>query len=146
MPSVEPTELWHQSPRRLIVPNMGIVDYPRAGAIAVTDDVAAWLLAEGYANQVEEQSQAKNQTPPAGKQEQGQTQDTGETHAIELEAWQVQTLEFLNSTEPEEIAKQIKGIGNKTAEDLEKARPLDWTKLDEVLNASQINALKSHFS
>jgi hypothetical protein len=147
MPFVTPTDLWDQSPRRLIVPDLGTVDYPRGGAIAVDEGIAAWLLEEGYVTEAEPPQTIAVKTPPEpNEQEQEQERDSGETQTPELEEWQTKTLEFLNSTPSEEVAKQIKGIGNKTAEDLAKACPLDWNKLNEILNSSQINALKHHFS
>lgn len=50
-------------------------------------------------------------------------------------------LEYLNVTESEAIARQIKGIGRKTADDLAMARPLSWEVVQGILSDRQLETV-----
>lgn len=160
---VKPTARWlgktQRIPRGRKIERNGL-----RGAIDVTDFEARYLLNQFFVvmadetedppvappiNPAEEESteeipaeeipaEPAEVTPPADIPPEPETLPTEETLV----------LDYLNATEPEAIAQQIKGIGRKTADELAAARPLSWDEVNEILSDRQLETLvafvKSH--
>ncbi len=158
---VKPTARWlgrtQRIPRGRKIERNGL-----SGKIDVTDAEAKYLTGNFFATLAEEPEEGAPQEPgeppeetheevPAGQPEgspveeetpeeadqEGDAQESGETPPPE----ETLVLDYLNATEPEAIAQQIKGIGRKTADELVAARPLTWEAVNEILSDRQLETL-----
>lgn len=158
---VKPTARWlgrtQRIPRGRKIERKGL-----SGAIEVTDSEAKYLLDRFFVEVVETpgnppaklpEEEAPPPADPLGESskehippEPTEVPPPAETEAPPSEETLV--LDYLNATEPEVIAQQIKGIGRKTADELVAARPLAWEAVNEILSDRQLETLvafvKSH--
>lgn len=115
------------------------------GAIDVTEAEAKYLLDRFFVVRVDEEPST---SPPADAPreplEDIPTDPAEETLPAEtdvLPSEETLVLDYLNATEPEAIAQQIKGIGRKTADELIAARPLTWEAVNKILSDRQLETL-----
>lgn len=148
---VKPTARWlgktQRIPRGRKIERNGL-----SGEIEVTEAEAKYLLDRFVAVVVEmpeASADPKDAPPPAdplerSTEEGSPPEPTEEVPPVETDAppsEETLVLQYLNATEPEAIAQQIKGIGRKTAEELVAARPLSWEKVNEILSDRQMETL-----
>lgn len=157
---VKPTARWlgktQRIPRGRKIERNGL-----SGEIEVTEAEAKYLLDRFVAVAVEmpEASADPKDTPPPADPLERSTEEGSPpepTEEVPPEVPPVETdapptdappseetlvLHYLNATEPEAIAQQIKGIGRKTADELVAARPIAWDKVNEILSDRQVEAL-----
>lgn len=140
----------------LLIPNQGAVHRPLAGQVLqVTDDQGRWLVDQGYAESttVGASAPAKaakavaEKTPKPAPEPKPDTVPVVEAEEESLAPWQTEALAFFSETmDKEAIDERVNGIGPKTAARILKAdRPLTWAVLDDILSASQVQAVKSVF-
>lgn len=154
---VKPTARWlgktQRIPRGRKINRNGV-----SGAIEVTATEAQYLTGNFFAVVLDEAGlnppAVLVSTPATGASaETTKAQLTDEELPVETEEPVVSTLvhappseetlvlDYLNATDPEAIARQIKGVGRKTADDLVDSRPLDWEAVQVILSDRQLEAV-----
>lgn len=143
---VRPTARWlgktQRIPRGRKINRNGV-----SGAIEVTEPEAQYLTGNFFAVILDEtglESAAALASPPETENP-AETVETEEPAALNPEPTppsdETLVLDYLNATEAEAIARQIKGIGRKTADDLVAARPLSWEVVQGILSDRQLETV-----
>lgn len=127
MPLIRATAKWIAA--NLIIPQVGAIHHPRGSAIAVSDDVAHWLVAEQYAELDQPIDQPLSKSVPEPKSEND---------------WMTEAIALLNEATLDDIA-EIKGISAPVAKTIYDAKPLTQEFL-ETLTKPQLAAIQKHLS
>lgn len=135
MPLIRATANWIAS--NLIIPQVGAVHHPRGSAIAVSDEVAEWLIANQYAEL--DNASLSESIPEPNHSESGKAPPP--TDNVD---WMEGAIEWLNIANLEEIS-EIKGISTSVAKSLHESRPVTKETL-ESLTKSQQAAIQKHLS
>lgn len=124
MPLIRATAKWIAA--NLITPQAGAIHHPRGSAIAVSDEVAEWLVAEQYAELDQLLPLAKNTPEP------------------EEPDWMPEAIALLNTATLDDII-DIKGISPVVGKTIYDAKPLTPEFL-ETLTKPQLAAIQKHLS
>lgn len=155
---IQPTDKWYA---RSIATPLGLVKRPAgAHSFEVDNQKGQWLIDNQYAIAANPTAAPERAHPPIDPH--SNTEILNEAQPIvttsdvehltkqleqtekptELDPWKTKVLEFFNSQEPTAIAAAINGIGPTTAEKIVHAKPLDWTKVEEILSERQMDAIE----
>ncbi len=141
---VKPTARWlgksQRIPRGRKISRNGLYD-----PIEVTQDEANYLTKNFFAVVVTEavaEAVVEVSADPVASENDQSGSPSGEPDPPEFNL-ETLCLEYLNQHSAEEIARDIKGIGRKTADELVEARPLDWEAVQVILSDRQIDAIKA---
>lgn len=144
---VKPTARWlgktQRIPRGRKISRNGM-----SGTIEVSADEARHLLRGFFISLVEEEGdsllavQLESGVPDSLEEGSAPSTPIGDLATVaSVPSNESLVIDYLNTNESEAIARQINGIGRKTADDLAMARPLEWESVQAILSDRQLEAV-----
>jgi len=133
--------------RTVQVPGLGPVHRPAAvKPFDVPDNLAPWLLENGYVQTVDGETPEPSETPPPEAPEPELPSDdaAGDTEPLSDEET-VDLLIALDKLNAQEIADAIDGVGLTTAKKLKRSPLTELEQLSSVLNKAQLVAVVGWF-